>query len=593
MSMPTDDRSDPPREHGRRTRRIVGGGIAVAAVTVVAVTTALLIGDRTARPTLPDAVSPTPDVAELAGTLADQDLDWGECGFPAGDPLPEVDVSNVECATIEVPRDWLDPVGGETWEVRISRAQNIDPADPDATTLLVHGGGPFPSLSFAATTQQRTPELRATTNYVSFDQRGLGTSSIVDCDYAYDPDDGASAASRAIGSTCSSDPDMATMTTEQVAYDMDFIRHLLGVETVSYLGYSYGTWLGSWFGTLFPENIDRMVLDSSIDATSATYEKSWKGQDVAIDRQLRLQMMNWLARNDAAYGLGSDPEAIWDRYFAATGSSAEMDDAAYIVWAATGAATAQSKPVASAFVADVIAGLIAEGESARAGDATERATRVIDGLGLAPEASEAMLAQFAIYAPPPAATNAEGVVEGTFSSADDFLRCADGEWTQGEEAWADYRTRMTDAAPFSAQLQRFDEVPACAFWPTDVRMPEADDRFPETIVVQSELDPLTPWEQGETMGTTLPHTSLIAVDDEGVHGVFPYGTEEVDRPIIDFLLGNADRPEGTLFAAAKPLPLESETFSAWAPLPGGDRADPGFTDPFVRARTAVLAAPEE
>lgn len=591
MGTEEDDRIAVAPQRTRR-RRLVVGVAAAAVVVVLGATTALLTLSGAGAPASPDAGQPPPDVEELAGELADQELEWGDCGFPAGDPAADVDVSNVECATVKVPKNWLDPVDGDTWDVRISRARNIDTADPEATTLLLHGGGPLPSLSFSATMQQRTPELRATTNYISFDQRGLGTSSIVDCAYEYDPDDGAAAELRAIGSTCASDPDMATMTTEQVAYDMDFIRHLLGVETVSYLGYSYGTWLGSWFGTLFSEHIDTMVLDSTIDGTSSTYEKSWRGQDVAIDRHLRLQMMNWVARNDATYGLGTDPEAIWDRYFTATGSSAEMDDAAYLAWVATGAAAAQSKPIASPFLGDLIMTLIAEGESGRTGDAVVRATRVIESLDLPAELKAPMIAQFAVYMPPPAAENADGLVEATFSSADEVLRCADGEWTQGEEAWDDYSERMSEEALFSAQLQRFDAPPVCTFWPTDVRMPRADERFPETIVVQSELDPLTPWEQGETMGTTLPNTSLIAVDDEGLHGVFPYGTEEVDRPIIDFLLGRSDRPEGTLFAAAKPLPLEQETFSSWAPLHDATRDDPGFTDPFIPARTAVLATEE-
>jgi pimeloyl-ACP methyl ester carboxylesterase len=471
--------------------------------------------------------------------------------------------------------------------VRISMAQNIDPADPAASTMLVHGGGPFPSLSFGATTQQGTPELRATTNYVSFDQRGLGQSSIVECDYEHDPADGATAELEAIGATCSADPALATMTTEQVAYDMDFIRHLLGLDQVSYLGYSYGTWLGTWFGALFPDNIERMVLDSAIDGTSPTYETSWTAQDVAIDRQLRLLVLNWLARNDDTVGLGDDPEVIWDRYFAATDTPG-MRDAAYIVWGASGAATAQSKPVAIEFVAEVMARLVEEGETGGTGDAIERATRVIDSLTVPDDAKEGMLVQFAIYA-----DSAVTETPGIFSSADDYYRCLDGGWTQGAAHWEDYNERMAAEAPFSAQLRRFDAPPICAFWPTDVRMPAADDSFPETIVVQSELDPLTPWEQGERMGTSLPNSSLIAVDDEGVHGVFPYGTEEVDRPVLDFLLGEADRPADTIYGAAKPLPLDQETFAAWTELGGADRDEPGFTDPFQSAPTGVVVPPEE
>ncbi|MGP3936327.1 alpha/beta fold hydrolase [Nonomuraea sp. KM88] len=141
-----------------------------------------------------------------------------------------------------MPRDWLNPDPEVTWDVRISQARNIDSSDPEYhTTIITHPGGPYTSgLSYSTAVQKYTPELRPTTNYVSFDQRGLGQSSHAKCEYEYDPAGGPSAAAQAIGEACSQDRDVATMTTEQTAYDMDFIRHLLGLETVTYMGYSYG-----------------------------------------------------------------------------------------------------------------------------------------------------------------------------------------------------------------------------------------------------------------------------------------------------------------------------------------------------------------
>ncbi|MDJ0318968.1 alpha/beta fold hydrolase [Pseudarthrobacter sp. PS3-L1] len=561
----------------RRRKRFVIAGVAILAV-------ATLVGSAVVWGTTKSSSSRMPEVTELAGSLADQKLMWESCDFGPAELLPGDEATNVECATIQVPKDWLDPDPTDTWDVRVSFAQNLDVSDPEAETLFLHPGGPFPALSFSSTTQYRVPELRSSTNFLSFDQRGLGRSSTLVCEYQYDPADGPAAQPRAIGETCSDDPDFATMTTEQVAYDMDFMRHLLGIEKVSYLGYSYGTWLGSWFGKLFPNNIERMVLDSAIDGVSATYEKSWKGQDVAIDRQLRLLMMNWLARNDATFELGVEPEVIWERYFAATGPP-EMADAAYLVWASTGAATLQAKPVASEFVAGVIKQLIVEGESDLTGDHIERATRVINSLGLSDETRTASLAQFPIYAHVPAQSN--GLVQASYSSADDFLRCADGQWTQGQSHWDDYHSQMVELAPFTAQLKRLDAPPECAFWSTDVEMPKAIGAFPETIVLQSELDPLAPWERGQALGNTLPNTSLIAIDNEGVHGVFPYGTADVDRPVLDFLVGDADRPD-SIVVPAKPLPLEEQTFEQWAPLElRGDRHDPSFTDPLFLAPTGV------
>ena len=357
---PAASNAETGRPARRRRRTIVTATTVGLAIAGIAISAGLWAVPK-------EGVAVTPDISQLAGSLADQDLVWESCDFAPGDVPRDVDTSTVKCATIAVPKDWLDPDPSETWDVRISRAQNVDASSPDVETLLVHAGGPFPSLSFSATVQHWTPELRPTTNYVSFDQRGLGRSTTVSCDYAYDPASGPAAQPRAIGESCADDPGLATMTTEQVAYDMDFIRHLLGVKKISYLGYSYGTWLGAWFGKLFPQNIQRMVFDSPIDGTSATYEASWTGQDLAIDRQLRLLTMNWLARNNASYELGDDPEAIWDRYFTAT-EGPEIEEAAYLVWVSTGAATLQSKPVNTPFLASVIAELISEGESGSTGD---------------------------------------------------------------------------------------------------------------------------------------------------------------------------------------------------------------------------------
>ena len=39
------------------------------------------------------------------------------------------------------------------------------------------------------------------------------------------------------------------------------IKILPGDERLNYIGYSYGTWLGTWYASLFPERVGRMLLD--------------------------------------------------------------------------------------------------------------------------------------------------------------------------------------------------------------------------------------------------------------------------------------------------------------------------------------------
>lgn len=379
------------------------------------------------------------------------------------------------------------------------------------------------------------------------------------------------------------------MTTEQTAYDMDFIRHLLDLETVTYMGYSYGTWLGTWYGSLFADRIERMVFDSAVDVTASSIQTLYDAAHEARDRQFRLHLVNWLARNDATYGLGTDPEAIWQRYFDATSSPAMTETARY-AWNSSGAILGFSTGLAYPLTGSLVAGLIAEGETGGAADPVHAAHRVIERLGLPDAQLETARATLAALSAPAPGTPGE-TTQATYGEVIDFTKCTDGEWQQGAEHWERFAARTARVAPLSAQLGLLDVPQACAFWPTDQVKPVVPDDFPSTLVLQSELDSMTPFEQGRSAGTGLPNTSLITVDNEHAHGVFPYGTDEVDRPVVDFLLGG-DRPARTIVAAAKPLPLEQSTFESWSRLDDGaahGAAEPRFTDPTVPARTAELA----
>lgn len=570
---------------------VISATLSVVAVSVAATLVIASGSDSTGGGTTPGAQDrETPDVAFLAGPLAGQEVVWEACEFnDDGPPIPGADVSNVECATIEVPRDWTDPDPELTWDVRISHARNIEPTDPNyGTTIMAHPGGPYSSgLSFSTAVQLYTPELRPTTNYVSFDQRGLGQSSRAECEYEYDPAGGPSDAARAIGEACSNHPDVATMTTEQAAYDMDFIRHLLGLKTVTYMGYSYGTWLGTWYGSLFFENIERMILDSSTDSTRESIQHNYNAAHDARDRQFRLHMMNWIARNDATVALGTDPEEIWERYFAAT-KSRGASLAAQHAWNVVNGPAAFSGPVLYPAAGSLVANIIDQAEAAdEADDPVELATRIVNGTEL-PDALRAIADERLAQLSAPPTTEPGETIRATHDYVIEFTACTDGQWTQGLEFWDEFHEKTAETAPLSAQFGLLI-TPTCAFWPTDSKMPPLDDSFPESIVLQSELDSMTPYEQGWAAGTGLPNTSLIVVDNESIHGVFPYGTEEVDQPVVDFLLGG-DRPAHTIVAPGKPLPLEHTTYESWTPLDqnGEHSGAPQFTDPTIPAETATL-----
>jgi pimeloyl-ACP methyl ester carboxylesterase len=56
------------------------------------------------------------------------------------------------------------------------------------------------------------------------------------------------------------------VSTANVARDMDVLRAAVGDEKLSYLGFSYGTFLGATYASLFPDNHRAMVLDGPVDA---------------------------------------------------------------------------------------------------------------------------------------------------------------------------------------------------------------------------------------------------------------------------------------------------------------------------------------
>ena len=56
------------------------------------------------------------------------------------------------------------------------------------------------------------------------------------------------------------------VSTPSVASDMLHIMEKLGESRLKYWGFSYGTFLGTTFASLFPDKVDRMVNDGNVDA---------------------------------------------------------------------------------------------------------------------------------------------------------------------------------------------------------------------------------------------------------------------------------------------------------------------------------------
>ncbi|MDP8928135.1 MAG: alpha/beta fold hydrolase [Actinomycetota bacterium] len=188
-------------------------------------------------------------------------------------------------------------------------------------------GGPGASgVEFvrAAAVDTFPTELRTRFDIVGFDPRGVGASRPITCGgsaggllaHDLDPDDDAerraviSAAQRTARDCEATDGDVLPhVSTADVARDLDLLRAALGDARLTYVGYSYGTFIGSSYAALFPDRVRALVLDGAIDPTLDAVGRARGAVLVCAHRSGRPEhpaIATWLrevAEGDEAFGL--------------------------------------------------------------------------------------------------------------------------------------------------------------------------------------------------------------------------------------------------------------------------------------------------
>ncbi|MGH4012679.1 MAG: alpha/beta hydrolase [Pseudonocardiaceae bacterium] len=244
-------------------------------------------------------VTPTGPGAELQDTAAPgavppelerfyaQQLSWGACAEFATTDADTVafETAGLECTRVEVPLDYAIPAG-RTAQLGVLRRPAGEPAERIGA-LLVNPGGPGASgMSAAAALSGAVTgtELGRRFDLVGFDPRGIGASEPkiacrttqeqdaerLDLDLDTSPAGIAQteAEEREYAALCSQrvgNGVLANSGTRDVARDMDVLRAVLGDKKLSYLGYSYGTRIGTEYATQFPRNVRALVLDGALD----------------------------------------------------------------------------------------------------------------------------------------------------------------------------------------------------------------------------------------------------------------------------------------------------------------------------------------
>jgi pimeloyl-ACP methyl ester carboxylesterase len=195
----------------------------------------------------------------------------------------------LQCARVRVPLDWAHPSAG-TISLALIRYLAGGPGHRIGSIFFNPGGPGASGVDAVRGDGAALAALgRGRFDVVSWDPRGTGASTHVRCFSS------AAAQSRfwgvnwsipttraqslryvvkatAFARRCAalSGSLLAHISTEDTAHDLDYLRRLVGDRQLTYLGWSYGTFLGQTYANMFPRRVRAMVLDGAVDPVAFT-----------------------------------------------------------------------------------------------------------------------------------------------------------------------------------------------------------------------------------------------------------------------------------------------------------------------------------
>ncbi|MDY5152459.1 alpha/beta hydrolase fold [Actinobaculum suis] len=454
---------------------------------------------------------PAGPIPEGLEEFYNQPVEWKDCG-PAA-----------QCTDIQVPLDYAQPEGKTitvAMKKRVASGKKIG-------TLFVNPGGPGGSgiEMVDGINAFFSDKVLAAYDVVGFDPRGVGKSTPVKClsDAELDrvltasyPDDDpetpqkldADLQTLSKGCDAQSGELLPYVGTNQAARDLDVMRALTGEEQLTYVGYSYGTLLGTQYMEYYPQNVGRMILDGAVDPSLGIQEMSVE-QTAAFETVFRRFMADCLTREDCPFH-GTVDEGI-----------AQMQELL---------ARAQTQPY--------------EGEPGRPVNEGQVMTGLVTTM----------------YDPDywPIARTAFGAMQkhndaSTFQLMSDLTvgRKPDGSYDNSSEAnfainCADYPA-VTEAE-LAAGVEKAKDFPilgamyvgsdSCKFWsyhPDAVPGPFTGKGAPPVVVVGTRYDPATPYQWSENLAKALESAVLVTYEGDG-HTAYNPDNQCIAAPLDKYLL---------------------------------------------------------
>jgi pimeloyl-ACP methyl ester carboxylesterase len=505
--------------------------------TVVLVCTGALLAGAAAAPAAaahpPRAVAVPASVGVIiaAGRAERQGIDWAACPADWGLAAP------VQCGWVTVPVDYRRPFGA-TIRLAVDRATSTGTTRQRQGALLYNPGGPggtglrFPlRLTSGAKPWKNAAQAY---DFVGFDPRGVGHSAPISCEDPQEfvrapkadpvPDDEADKLARrklarAYAEGClrrNGAAVLAQMTTPNNARDLDVIRAGLGERRLSFLGVSYGSYLGAVYASLFPAHVRRMIVDSVVNpAQDQIWYRNNLDQDTAFEGRWRT-WETWVAAHRAVYHLGATAAKVqtaWERLRAA-----KAHPIGGVVGPAELLAFFQSAPYYDSTWVTVA------GVWSRYASGDQQA--LVDAA-----------------APDLANTRGNASAEN-LTAVYTAVECTDAPWPTSWRRWDRDNTALHARAPFITWSNAWMNLP-CATWPVRRQRP-VDVRshlgLPGVLIVQSTGDAATPYSGALELHRRLAGSRLVTEKDAGSHGVTGLVNPCVNAQVDAYLLSGTLAP---------------------------------------------------
>jgi len=447
-------------------------------------------------------------------------LRWKRCG------------SGLQCATLSVPLDYSRPNGPA---IKLALNRRRAGSGKPVASLLVNPGGPGGSgLELVANASAQFPKkLLRRFDIVGWDPRGTGESAPVRCarnldpvfHLDYSPDNAAEVAkladtTKTLVGSCNTRsgtvlPHVSSLNTAQ---DMDRIRAALGEEKLTYLGYSYGTFLGALYANLFPSRVRALVLDGAIDP-ALSVEQVVIEQAQGLEKALALFFAHCKSDKSCAFYNGGDPAAAFDAL----------------------AAKVDRSPIRGIGRRKLGPGEFDLGVTTPLYEGVDGWDALAPALAAAQDGDGSELMRFS-----DAYTGRHS--DGTYDNSQPAfwaIGCIDSPNPQGTLAFEAAAARAAAVAPhFGASTMNLG-IP-CAFWPYPAVIqpgPIHAPGAPPILVVGTLDDPITPVAWAKALASELQSGHLLLTEGEG-HSAFGRLNSCVDNHVIDYLTTLKLPPEG-------------------------------------------------